>query len=173
MAEENRRAARAGRRPARGPARTGREGMRAARARRPRTTLRERADSAAGAVRAHPLACGALAVLLVVLLALYGPTRDYYLAFRSGQDLQAYYQAIVEQNESLDQDIDRLMSEEGVEDEARKRGYTKGDETIVVVENLPEEDLSDLLGQVVVEDNRPWYIRVLDVIFRYERQNWQ
>lgn len=112
-------------------------------------------------------------MVLVFVVMLYGPTRNYYLAVRSGQDLKAHLEAVEEQNESLDQDLDRLQSEEGVEDEAHRRGWVKDGETGVVVEGLPKEDQTEMLGDIEVEDTRPWYIRVLDVLFFYSSENWQ
>jgi hypothetical protein len=87
--------------------------------------------------------------------------------------LQAYYQAISEQNEALLQDVGRLTSQEGIEDEARRRGLIKEDETSVVVEGLPEDELSDLFAEIELEDTRPWYIKVLDVVFFYSTDSWQ
>lgn len=148
-----------------------------AEAREERVSLRERlqggADGLADVARSHPRTSFVLVLVLVALLMLYGPTRDYYVAMRSGQDLQAYYEAISAQNESLRDDLDRLQSQEGIEDEAHRRGYVSEGETGVVVDNLEKEDVTALLGDVEVEDTRPWYVRLLDVVFRYSEDSWQ
>ena len=113
------------------------------------------------------------AIVVALIIGIYGPLRSYYVAVRSGQDLQARYDALVEQNESLRNDLGRLQSEEGIEDEAHRRGYVKDGETGVVTEGLPKEDTTALLGEIELEDTRPWYIKVLDVVFFYSRDNWQ
>ena len=43
----------------------------------------------------------------------------------------------------------------------------------MVVEGVPPEDTSAMLGDIVLEDTRPWYIKVLDIIFFYDPNNWQ
>lgn len=143
------------------------------RQRRSRPTLDERLDVIADAVRAHTRAVIAIALVFAAVVMIYGPLRNYYVAMRSGQDLQAYYDALVEQNESLREDLGRLQSEEGIEDEAHRRGYIKDGETPVITEGLPKEDMTELLGEIELEDTRPWYIKVLDVVFFYSRDNWQ
>lgn len=143
------------------------------RQRRSRPTLDERLDAIADAVRAHTRAVIAIALVFAVVVMIYGPLRNYYVAMRSGQDLQAYLEALNQQNESLSEDIGRLHSEEGIEDEAHRRGWIKEGETGVVVEGLPKEDMTELLGEIELEDTRPWYIKVLDVVFFYSRDNWQ
>lgn len=135
--------------------------------------LAERAGSIGDAARSHPGVIITLVVVVLAIVMLYAPTRNYYVAWRSSQDLQAYYQAISEQNEALFQDVGRLTSQEGIEDEARRRGWVKPDEVSVVVEGLPEDELSDLFAEIELEDTRPWYIKVLDVVFFYSTDSWQ
>ena len=53
------------------------------------------------------------------------------------------------------------------------RYVVKDGETGVVTEGLPKEDTTALLGEIEIEDTRPWYIRVLDVVFFYSSENWQ
>ena len=60
-----------------------------------------------------------------------------------------------------------------IEDEARRRGLIKEDETGVVVEGLPDDELARLLEDIELEDTRPWYIKALDVVFFYSRDSWQ
>lgn len=130
-------------------------------------------DALVNAVRSHMVATVITAIVAALIIGIYGPLRSYYVAVRSGQDLQAHYDALVEQNESLRDDLGRLQSEEGIEDEAHRRGYVKDGETGVVTEGLPKEDTTALLGEIEIEDTRPWYIRVLDVVFFYSSENWQ
>ena len=109
-----------------------------------------------------------LAVIVAILAMLYAPTRAYYIAWRTQLDLQARYDAIVAENEDINVDLDRLRSREGIEDEARKRGYVNPGETSVVVRGLPGEsvDASSKANEVVAEV--PWYLVPLDAIFGYE-----
>ena len=109
-----------------------------------------------------------LALVVAVLATLYAPARAYYIAWRTELDLTARYEAIVADNEAVAVDLDRLRSREGIEDEARKRGYVNPGETSVVVRGLPEEEVDTGVkaGEVVAEV--PWYLVPLDVIFGYE-----
>lgn len=112
-------------------------------------------------------------IILAVLLLLYAPARSYYVALRTNEDLQRYYDAYAEQNEELTSDIMRLHSQEGIEDEAHKRGWGYEDETNVTVEGLEAEPTPDEPKDVVIADERPWYQVILDVLFMYEPGHWQ
>ena len=54
---------------------------------------------------------------------------------------------------------------EGIQDEARKRGYVSEGETGVKVEGLDESSSSSDLSS----DSDPWYITVLDFVFSYQK----
>lgn len=118
-----------------------------------------------------------LVITLVVIFAsfvmLYGPACDYYEAWREGLDLQATYDASVQSNEQLTEDVNTLTTTEGIEDLARKRGYVEDGETGVVVEGLEEDDqTTEVVGSGdVVSAEVPWYISALDFIFGYEGQS--
>lgn len=133
----------------------------------------DRLDAIVDSARNHPVAIFAVALVFLFVVMLYGPTRDYYVAMRSGQDLQARLEAVDQQNELLREDIGRLQSEEGIEDEAARRGYVKDGDTPVITENVPKEDQTALVGDIELEDTRPWYVKVLDVVFFYSAENWQ
>ena len=138
-----------------------------------RLGLRDQIGMLFESMREHARVTIVVVFILFALVMLYGPTRNYYVAWRSGQDLQAYYEAISEQNELLTQDVGRLTSEEGIEDEAHRHGLIREDETSVKVEGLPEEDVTELTGEVVFEPEHPFYISVLDFIFFYHEDSWQ
>lgn len=74
----------------------------------------------------------ALGVVAVVILALYGPIQRYYVAWRTQGDEQAKVDYLNGDNDALRQDIDRLTTRSGVEEEARERGY-----------RYPSEDAND------------------------------
>ena len=134
--------------------------------------VRAGAEGVAEGIRSHPKALLVIVALVVVVFALFGPVRDYYVAMRSGQDLQAYYDALAAQNEELGEDISRLQTREGVEDEARKHGLVSEGETGVVVEGIGDS-VSAPLPAVEMEDTRPWYTKALDGFFGYEYGSWQ
>lgn len=139
-------------------------------------SLRERfaslGDSLRELVQGHPRAVFAVLAVVVAIVMIYGPARGYYVATRTNEELSAYYNALVEQNEDLRDDLDRLQTREGIEDEAHKRGLVYDGEKIVQVEGLTG-NVSLPLPEVKVEDCRPWYTRVLDFIFGYEFGVWQ
>ena len=120
-------------------------------------------------IEAHRLPVAVVAVLVVLVLMLYGPAHDYYHAWRRSLELQTTYDAIVADSEDVRDDVSRLQSREGIEDEARKRGYVEEGETAVVVEGLPEEDS----GEVDTTYQVPWYLQVTDLVFGYTPEGGQ
>lgn len=122
-----------------------------------------------------PLARRGLAVMALLVLVvgfLYGPTRSLYAATRDEQVYTAQLAELDASNESLRAEVDRLQSREGIEDEARKRGYVIKGETPVMVEGLEVDDRgtadASASADLTLDDDNPWYVDVLDVIFGYE-----
>lgn len=114
------------------------------------------------------LAC---ALIVITVLMLYAPVRDIYVTNRKLDALQATYDALLAENDSIRSELEFLQTREGIENEARARGYVEPGETKVVVNGLTEEELEALAAEaedVEVTDTRPWYTRVLDAIFGYE-----
>lgn len=108
------------------------------------------------------------ALVLGVLMAMYGPVQTYYRAWRAGQDLQAQLDELNASNEQYKDDIQALQTREGIEDEARRRGYVTNGETKVVVDGL--NDGSDDASQSSDGDQqaqKPWYIELGDKVFHY------
>lgn len=114
----------------------------------------------------HRWLCRVLIGLVVALVMLYGPAATYYRAWRTGLDLQAQYDALAQSNDQIQQQNDALLTREGIEEEARRRGYVGAGETGVVVEGLPDDSASS--SDATPE--YPWYVGVGDVIFGYEGQ---
>ncbi len=79
----------------------------------------------------HPRFGLALGVIALVLVALYGPAQSYYVAVRRGEILQAKYDQIDSENTTLSNDVARLQTEEGIKEEAAKRGYVDPDDIAV------------------------------------------
>ena len=95
---------------------------------------------------------------------LYGPACNLYAAWRSGLDLQATYDATTQSNDQLTNEVDALMTPEGVQDLARERGYVGEGETGVVVEGLSDTstDATPMGTGTVVSADVPWYVNVAD-----------
>lgn len=125
-----------------------------------------KASAASGFYASHKLLCIAVGVLVAAALLLYGPAATYYRAWRAGLDLQAQYDALAQSNDQIQQQNDALLTREGIEEEARRRGYVGAGETGVVVEGLPDDSASS--SDATPE--YPWYVGVGDVIFGYEGQ---
>ena len=121
----------------------------------------------------HVHFCAVILAIALMYAMLFAPVRDLYIARRQLSDLQVTYDALAAENEAIREEIEVLNSEEGVETEARERGYVAQGETKVVVEGLPElegqdEDPTSMLAPAEVVDDRPWYIRFFDNIFGYK-----
>jgi len=134
-----------------------------------RATAREKVKRAPDPERRRRILT-ALAVAAVVIVMLYRPARDYYVAWRTGYLLNIRNEVLAEENQELSSDVERLMTHEGIEDEARKRGWVMPGETSVRVEGLEEpqdEGMSGTSSTAEGEEDLPWFIRVGDVIFFY------
>lgn len=149
---------------------------------------RSRARRSNGGIRAVPRAIGSAVVgaashihkggvmfVLVVALTiavLFAPLRDLYIANRRLDTLQETYDALLAENDSIRAQLESLQTREGIENEARARGYVEPGETKVVVNGLPQSEEEDAAAAAVHDiellDNRPWYVRTLDSIFGYE-----
>lgn len=116
----------------------------------------------------HRMALVVLAVVVVVSASLYGPLKGYYAARRSGEDLQRKYDELSAKNDSLTSDLKSLVSKEGIEDEARRRGYVQEGETSVTVEGMGGQEKADPSAPVAYQDQRTWPTKALDFFFGYD-----
>lgn len=116
-------------------------------------------------VTAHRGVSIACAVALVLVVALYGPACSLYQAWRENGVLQDEQARATVESDELEGDIANLMTEEGIKDEARRRGYVDDGETRIVVEGGEEDDGST---EESTGDETPWYLHVADFIFRYD-----
>lgn len=108
------------------------------------------------------------ALVLGVLMAMYGPVQTYYRAWRAGQDLQTQLDELNASNEQYKDDIQALQTREGIEDEARRRGYVTNGETKVVVDGLNDgSDDSSQSSDGDQQAQKPWYIELGDKVFHY------
>ena len=129
------------------------------------TAVREKASALVGLLGKFRVVAVALAVLFVIVVSLYSPLKALWSAWRDNVAQQEELAELEETNEQYQSDIDRLQTTEGVEDEARRRGYVYEGETEVVIEGtLPEDDA----GTDSEDDDVAWYITLCDLVFGYE-----
>ena len=138
------------------------------RAQAPRRTMRGRLQRVIGLLGAHQRALVVVLAIAAALGMVYVPLRDYYDARRTGEDLQARFDALNAANDELAAERDRLMTPEGIQDEARERGYVSEGETSVVVCGLPAGEQADPSARKAYEDKRPALTKVLDLLFAYD-----
>ena len=128
--------------------------------------VREKAGALLGLLSRLRVVAVVVAVLLVIMVSLYSPLQAYWCAWRDNVTQQQELAELEETNEEYQSDIDRLQTTEGVEDEARRRGYVYEGETQVVIEGeLPEDDDEETESE---DDDVAWYITLGDLVFGYE-----
>lgn len=127
-------------------------------------------------------------VVLVVAASLYGPVRDCYVAYRTGEVLAKQVALRESYNKSMQSEVDTLLSREGIEDAARsKLGLVMPGETKLTVTGLDDSSSSDsssdssnssstsdtiTADELEQQENAaindaPWYIKALDVVFMF------
>lgn len=112
-----------------------------------------------------------IVVLVFTTAMLFTPIRNLYLAHRQLDTLEATYAALEAENESIRNELSVLQTREGIENEARERGYVSQGETKVVVDGVPQpeaEDATQAIAPITLPDERPWYVRFLDALFGYD-----
>lgn len=129
--------------------------------------VRERLRDPRSLLSEHRGAVVACAAALVLLVALYGPACGFYQAWRENGVLQAEQARASAESEELEGDISSLMTEEGIKDEARRRGYVEEGETRIIVEGAGEEGTGETASDGSSADDTPWYLRVADFVFQY------
>lgn len=91
------------------------------------------------------------AVVALVLVGIYGPVKDFYIARRTVMILEEQTAIREEYNETLGDEVGSLMSQEGIEDTARKDlGMVMPGEQTITVEGLDSEG-----NPVVVDPSKP------------------
>lgn len=120
------------------------------------------------------IAVGCLVCVAAVLLFLYPTARQVYVESREEDRLQAEYDALIARNNAMQDRIDYLKTDEGIEDTARQQlGWVKEGETAVVVDGLSDDsgtEDSSVNIQIVsgsIPAPQTWYSPVLDVVFGY------
>lgn len=110
-------------------------------------------------------------VIAAIALGVVGPVHDFYVARRTGDVLEQKKAYIEEKNAELESERDSLFTEEGVETQARKRGYVSPGEVGVNVEGLEQKEVEDPSKPVEYPDSRSWFDKMLDTLFGFSPQD--
>lgn len=155
-----------------------------------------RVPAEGGLVFRHRRLLVVAAVLVLLVLVFARPVREFYVSKRMTQDLQVKYEVLAARNKELSDDVDTLMSRDGIEEEARKNGYVTPDETETTTTTTPTlatptttpldsededgasqedgtddgdgEETTDPSAAITYPDERSWYVEALDTIFGYD-----
>ncbi|MDR0347272.1 MAG: septum formation initiator family protein, partial [Coriobacteriales bacterium] len=124
-------------------------------------------------VRISPALIVTTVIVLSLILAavmLYPVAREYYLAKRENDRVLLEYQAVLERNTKIKQQIDELQTPEGIEDRAREEfGWVRNGEEAVNVTGLEVSESSTVLPPSVdfatIKAPEDWWTQVLDEFF--------
>lgn len=121
---------------------------------------------------AHRLFVGVFIACIFVIVFLYPPISSFYAACRTNATLSGRLEEVTQSVDELSSDVSKLTSEEGIKDEARRRGYVEDGETAVEMQGI--EDSGSAASDTTVmqeaqeeQTETPWYFVILDFIFRY------
>ena len=117
-------------------------------------------------LRAHKKLTIFICIVGVLLIGFYGPVQGYYRAIRDAQELQITQQEVEKEHKNLNEDVNRLQTQEGIQDKAHERGYVSEGETSVSVEGVGNTATDDKQKEQKRPEN-PWYIKLLDFVFGY------
>ena len=117
-------------------------------------------------LRVHKKLTVFICIVGVLLIGFYGPVQGYYRAIRDAQELQITQQEVEKEHKNLNEDVNRLQTQEGIQDKAHERGYVSEGETSVSVEGVGNTTTDDKQKEQKRPEN-PWYIKLLDFVFGY------
>lgn len=121
-------------------------------------------------------------VVALVLVSLYFPVRDLYVAKRSSDILAKQVEIREQYNDELQKSVDKLLSEEGIKDAATEDlGLVMPGETRIDVLGLDDDSdsssskkssnakkASEVAKEIEeVGKDAPWYIQTLDMLFGF------
>ena len=124
-----------------------------------------------------------LIMVVAVLGGLYFPVRDLYVAKRTGDILARQVEIRKEYNDSLQKDVDKLLSEQGIKDTATdKLGLVMPGEKKIDVVGLGDDSSSSAkkdseqskkssevaAAEEKVAEDAPWYVHALDTVFGFK-----
>ena len=133
------------------------------------------AQAVVGWCSSHLMLCIVVGIIVVVLGALYSPAKALYGARRTNAVLAQRLDAATSSAQTLQSEVDSLMTREGIEDEARRRGYVQEGDTAVDMDGVTDsgsattdESVTNDTSATTDEEPTPWYTSVLDFIFDYD-----
>ena len=120
-------------------------------------------------------------VVALVLVSLYFPVRDLYVAKRSSDILTKQVEIRQQYNDEMKKDTDKWFSEEGIKDSARGLGMAMPGEKRIEVLGLDDDsdsssskkssnakNASEVAKEIEeVGKDAPWYIKTLDMLFGF------
>lgn len=121
-------------------------------------------------------------VVALVLVSLYFPVRDLYVAKRSSDILAKQVEIRQQYNDELQKSVDKLLSEEGIKDAASEDlGLVMPGEKRIEVQGLDDDSdsssskkssnakkASEVAKEIEeVGKDAPWYIQALDMLFGF------
>ena len=121
-------------------------------------------------------------VVVLVLVSLYFPVRDLYVAKRSNDILSKQVEIRQQYNDELQKSVDKLLSEQGIKDAASEDlGLVMPGEKRIEVQGLDEDSdsssskkssnakkASEVAKEIEeVGKDAPWYIQTLDMLFGF------
>lgn len=121
-------------------------------------------------------------VVALVLVSLYFPVRDLYVAKRSSDILAKQVEIRQQYKDEMKKDTDKWLSEEGIKDRARELGMAMPGEKRIEVQGLDGDSdsssaekkssnakkASEVAKEIEeVGKDAPWYIRTLDMLFGF------
>ena len=117
-------------------------------------------------LRAHKKLTIFICFVGVLLIGFYGPVQGYYRAIRDAQELQITQLEVEKEHKNLNEDVNRLQTQEGIQDKAHERGYVSEGETSVSVEGVGNTTTDNKPKEQKRPEN-PWYTKLLDFVFGY------
>lgn len=121
-------------------------------------------------------------VVVLVLVSLYFPVRDLYVAKRSNDILAKQVEIRQQYNDELQKSVDKLLSEQGIKDAASEDlGLVMPGEKRIEVQGLDDDSdassskkssnakkASEVAKEIEeVGKDAPWYIQALDILFGF------
>ena len=118
------------------------------------------------------MSLGIFLSVVILVCMLYTPAQQYYHQLRERDRLSAEYAAVVERNDALQNAVNSLQSEEGIEDKAHSEfGLVREGEEAGSVSGIDVPPASSKFTANVAPGSVPapetWYSPVLDIIFLY------
>lgn len=122
-------------------------------------------------------------VIGAVAIGLYLPIRDFYVAYRTNDILTRQVAVRDSYNSALQDEVDGYLSQEGIEQSARKLGMVLPGETRIEVTGQDDADAGKASGagsgsvmtsgevsdaEQAVAQETPWYYSVLDTLFFFD-----